>query len=363
MPYPNEHSARLMDPNADHKRVRRSSGSGDGLVQGVKVPESIDIIWYITEKDGKEIPQAQALRFPVKDWTEKDARDWLKSNKIDYIKFEAAGEASDCVNTSGRFSKDKIMKSAASPRLWFDIKNKEQEGESDIFIYDQIGQDWWGEGVSPKTFIKEVGDLKQKTLNLHINSPGGFVHDGLAIYNFLTRIDKVINVFIDGIAASIASVIAMAGDKIYIPENAEFMIHDPWGIVIGSAIDLRKEADNMEAVKDRLINIYTARTGLDNSRISEMMSKETYISGKDAVELGFADYLEDNKKIAASMFDVLFNDVKDENLLRAEKRRELEASLREAGYSRKESVAIANRSESVKLIDGSSDQTETILFI
>jgi len=91
-PYPSEHSARLQDPDMPHIRVRRTRGSGKGTVQGVKVPETISIIWYITQKDGEEIPVAQALRFPVKDWTEAEAKAWLKSNEIDYKSFEPAEE-------------------------------------------------------------------------------------------------------------------------------------------------------------------------------------------------------------------------------------------------------------------------------
>lgn len=89
-PLPNEHSARLLNPNTPHIRVRRTSGSGDGAVQGVKIPATIDIIWYIVKSEGKEVPRAQALRFPTKNWTEAEARKWLKDNKIKYLSFEPA---------------------------------------------------------------------------------------------------------------------------------------------------------------------------------------------------------------------------------------------------------------------------------
>lgn len=98
MPYENEHAARLKDPKMKRIRVRRTSGSGDGFVQGVKIPKSIDIIWYIIKKDNKEIPIAQSLRFPVKNWTEKEARKWLKDNEIKYILFEPAESESKTIN-------------------------------------------------------------------------------------------------------------------------------------------------------------------------------------------------------------------------------------------------------------------------
>jgi ATP-dependent protease ClpP protease subunit len=94
-PFPNEHAARLLDPKTKHIRVRRTSGSGDGTVQGVKVPTSIGIIWYVIKQGGREFPRAQSLRFPTKNWTEEKARKWLKDNKIKFLLFEkASGQAS-----------------------------------------------------------------------------------------------------------------------------------------------------------------------------------------------------------------------------------------------------------------------------
>lgn len=92
-PYPNEHSARLKSPNMEHIRIRRTHGSGKGTVQGVKVPTTIDVIWYIVEKDGEEVPVAQALRFPIKNWTAAEAKKWLKDNDIKYISFEPASKS------------------------------------------------------------------------------------------------------------------------------------------------------------------------------------------------------------------------------------------------------------------------------
>jgi len=93
MPYPNEHSARLLSPDIDYIRIRRSAGSGQGMIQGVKVPNSIDVIYFITRSEGGEVPRAQALRFPVSKWTEESARAWLKNNNLKSLLFEPAAEA------------------------------------------------------------------------------------------------------------------------------------------------------------------------------------------------------------------------------------------------------------------------------
>ena len=351
MPDPNEHSSRLLDPNTKHDRVRRTSGSGDGKVQGVDVPTSIDVIWYI---DGKDV-KAQSLAFPVDNWTESEARSWLKDNDIDYILFEPAKPKED----EKSFARPKILKSAATPRQWFNVE-KNTEIPS-VFIYDQIGQDWWGEGISPQAFIEQVKAIESDAFNLFLNTPGGFVNDGLAIYHQLDRLDKYITVYIDGIAASIGSVIAMAGDKIIMPENTEQMIHDPWGMAIGNSRDLRELADHMDRTKERILNIYHKRTGYDRDKISELMANETYISAKDAVEWGFADELEEPKKLAACAFDWIFaTDQKDFTRSNIDKKRELERNLREAGWSKTEATAIANRSESVfaeKTVDIAESRT------
>lgn len=93
MPYPNEHAARLLDPGTENVRIRRTKGSGKGTVQGVKVPSTIDVIWYITKSSsGEMVPRAQALRFPIRNWTAEKARNWLSENKIKAKKFEPATE-------------------------------------------------------------------------------------------------------------------------------------------------------------------------------------------------------------------------------------------------------------------------------
>ncbi len=246
------------------------------------------------------------------------------------------------IKMNKQFTKDRILKSAATPREWFNIDTSDEI--PDVYIYDQIGQDWWGDGISPEDFIEEIKKLKSDKINLHINSPGGFVYDGLTIYNGLNLIDKFIFVYIDGIAASMASVVAMAGDKIIMPVNADYMLHDPWTCMCGTADDLEKEAKELRRLKDSIIGIYMARTRLSKDELFDLMKEESWISGTDALEMGLADEIIENKKAVASIFDLNIFENVPEHLLKlniAHNKRNLEHALRDAGYSHSDAKKIA----------------------
>jgi ATP-dependent Clp endopeptidase proteolytic subunit ClpP len=180
----------------------------------------------------------------------------------------------------------------------FSIQAKGKK-EVDIYIYEEIGAGWLG-GISAKQFageLKKAGDPEQ--INLRINSPGGSVFDGIAIYNELRRHKARVVVDIDGLAASIASVVAMAGDEIRMAENALLMIHDPWTVVGGSAAELRETADMMDKVKDSLVSTYGKQTGLEESEISDLMAAETWMSADEAMERGFISAVTEEVKLAA----------------------------------------------------------------
>lgn len=173
-------------------------------------------------------------------------------------------------------------------------------GVTEISIYDEIGM--WG--ITAKDFAKDLKETpKGQDINLHINSPGGSVTDGIAIYNMLKRHEGAVHVFIDGIAASMASVIAMAGNTITMPENTLMMIHNPWGGAIGDAEELRKTADVLDKMKESLISAYASKSGKDHDEISQIMDAETWYTGAEAVEHGFATDLEGEVQLAAS-FDL-----------------------------------------------------------
>jgi len=177
-----------------------------------------------------------------------------------------------------------------------------QTGE--IYLYDEIGASMWGGGISAKQFAEDLSALGRiDTLNIRMNSPGGDVFDGLAIYNTLKRHPANVVVDIDGMALSIASVIAMAGDTINMAGNAMMMIHDPWTIAAGTAEDFRKQADLMDQVKTNLAETYASRTETDEDQIMDMMTEETWMTAQDAVKYGFADSVTEEIAMAAK-FDL-----------------------------------------------------------
>ncbi|AFM40326.1 protease subunit of ATP-dependent protease [Desulfosporosinus acidiphilus SJ4] len=175
----------------------------------------------------------------------------------------------------------------------------------ELLLYGDISSTtWWGDEVTPVAFaqdLKNLGDISQ--LNIYINSGGGDVFAGQAIYSMLKRHPAQKNVYIDGLAASIASVIAMAGDVVFMPKNAMLMIHKAWTMAIGNANDLRKLADDMDKIDESILTTYQAKTGLDPETITEMVNAETWLTADEAVKLGFADVIEDSKQVSASIAD------------------------------------------------------------
>jgi len=181
------------------------------------------------------------------------------------------------------------------------VKNKKDKS-AEIWIYQDIGEGWF-EGFTAKEFseqIKEIGDVA--TLHVYINSPGGDVFDGVAIYNILRRHKAEVLVEIDALAASIASVIAMAGDQIFMAENAMMMIHNPWGMAIGDAATMRKAAEDIDKVRDAsILPAYLRKSSLEKDEISKLMDAETWMSAAEAEEWGFIDSITAEKKMAAAV--------------------------------------------------------------
>ena len=180
---------------------------------------------------------------------------------------------------------------------WYNLKHKAAEKRVVVNIHEQIGKNWWdGSGVTAKGFIDEMEavDGELTDIEMHINSPGGNVYDGVAIYNYLKRQAAKVTVYIDGEASSIASVIAMAGDEIIMPENALLMIHDPMAGVCGylNAPELRDMADKLDVVKKGILSAYRAKTGKDDDELWALLEAETYMDATQAHELGFVDTIE-----------------------------------------------------------------------
>lgn len=170
--------------------------------------------------------------------------------------------------------------------------------KGEVFIYDDIGGFW--SDITAKTFTDELKALGKITdLDVRINSGGGSVFDGVAIYNAIKRHPAKVTVHIDGLAASIASVVAMAGDTIRMADNAFLMIHDPWTMTTGTADDLRDMANTLDKVAGSLTDVYVDKTGLDKDQVIAMMADETWMTSTEARDLGFVDEVTEEMAIAA----------------------------------------------------------------
>lgn len=159
----------------------------------------------------------------------------------------------------------------------------------ELYVYDSIGKDWYGDGITAQSVSDALREFpKSAALDVYINSPGGSVFEGVAIYNQLRRWAGKKTVHIDGIAASIASIIAMAGDERKIASNGIIMIHRAWGFAMGNAEDCRKYADSLEKIDGTLLDTYIERTGGNKKQIEDWMAAETWMNADEAVSRGFA---------------------------------------------------------------------------
>lgn len=165
------------------------------------------------------------------------------------------------------------------------------EAEQSISILDVIGADFWGEGVTVKRIAAALRSIGDKDVVVNINSPGGDYFEGLAIYNALREHKGKVTVKILGIAASAASVIAMAGDEIKIARAGFLMIHNTWVNAAGDRHAFREIADWLEPFDSAAVDIYVARSGMDAGEVAKMLDRETWIGGKEAVDKGLADDL------------------------------------------------------------------------
>ena len=180
---------------------------------------------------------------------------------------------------------------------FWNFKAKSNDDIAELSVYGDIGE--WLD-VDSREFTSQLKQITAKKINVRINSGGGSVFTAQAILSSLRRHNAEITVYIDGLAASAASVIAMAGDRVIMPANAMMMIHNPWTGTYGEAKDMRKMADTLDSVRDSIVAAYREKTGLEDSAIIELMDAETWMTGAEAVELGFADEVEVTQRVAAS---------------------------------------------------------------
>jgi ATP-dependent protease ClpP protease subunit len=183
------------------------------------------------------------------------------------------------------------------PASWFSIKAEAET--ADVLIYDYIG---WG-GVTAADFATALQAVTAKAITVRLNTPGGDVFDGLAIFNTLKAHGAQIHVRVDGIAASIGSIIAMAGHTITMGESAFLMVHNPWALTVGNAEDMRAMADTLEKIGGSLANIYASRAKTTPEQAQAWMNAETWFTADEAKALGLADAVQGAAKAEAS-FDL-----------------------------------------------------------
>lgn len=188
---------------------------------------------------------------------------------------------------------------------WYAVKDGAESARIDIT--GVIGGSFFSDGTTARAFVDECKKLKAQTLDVHICSPGGDVAEGLSIYSYLSGLKaqgKTVVIHIDGLAASIASVIAQAGDRRVIAESAAIHVHNAWCYAGGNAAAFRAAAENLEKISGQLAGVYQARTGLSAAEVTALMdgpegADGTLLTAAEALEKGFADEVEANKPAAA----------------------------------------------------------------
>jgi ATP-dependent protease ClpP protease subunit len=266
-----------------------------------------------------------------------------------------------CPHPRNRAKEDKMNK-------WFSIINKSDKAE--VWIYEEIGEDFWtGEGVTAKSFQKELSGIKAGQIDLHINSPGGLVFDGITIHNLLKQHPATVTTYIDGLAASIASVIALAGDRVIMAENALFMIHKASGMVMGNSDDMRDFAEKLDKVNGSIATTYTSKTKKDEKEINDLMTAETWMSADEALEMGFIDEIAGEADMAACakfvpvMAKAGFQHIPGSITANKGKptAKDAEKALRDAGYSRKQAKEILAKGYPGDLRDVDDPEPDQVL--
>jgi len=192
-----------------------------------------------------------------------------------------------------------------STNTWYAMEQKidaegNESSKAEIFIYDEIG----GYEVNANTFIGQLEALEGiEQIDLRISSPGGSIVEGNVIFNAIKRHPANVTVYIDGMAASMASVIAMAGDEVLMADNALLMIHNPWTVSIGDSEQLRKDADLMDKMKSAIINAYS-RSNYSTEELEELMDSTTWFTADEAFEAGFIDGTVEGLKAAATLSEM-----------------------------------------------------------
>jgi len=173
-----------------------------------------------------------------------------------------------------------------------EFRNAEGTDAAELLLYEFIGLDWWtGEGMTAKRFADELAAIGDRPIVVRINSPGGDVWDGYTIFNQLRRHGQQVTTVVEGIAASAASLIMMAGDSIQASEVSQIMIHDAWTWTVGNEQELQEIAAVLSKLDGQLASVYAARAKRSVEEFRTMMDKDTYLTGREARDLGIVDKL------------------------------------------------------------------------
>jgi len=225
-------------------------------------------------------------------------------------------------------------------REWYSMDTS--EGQTEVLIYDVIGWPF----IDANMFARDFNRIESKEITVGINSPGGDVFDGTAIFNTIESHPARIITRIDGVAASMASIVALAGDEIQIAKNAYYMMHNPWSFAMGDYIEFQKEADLLKRIAGTLAQTYSDRTSIKIETVQAMMDDETWIIGEELVDQGFADKVVGDKKASAvfdlGMYSNAPKDITGQSTKKPiETEREFEQLLtQDAGLSRSQARAI-----------------------
>ncbi len=216
------------------------------------------------------------------------------------------------------------------------IRAAAESEDRTIGIYDVIGEDWWtGGGFTAKRMSAALRSLGKGPVTVAINSPGGDMFEGLAMYSMLREHPGEVTVKVMGIAASAASIIAMAGDQVQVARAGFLMIHNCWLLAAGNRHELREIADQLEPFDQAMADVYAARTGEDVKAMQKLMDRESYIGGSAAVSQGFADSLLDSDEIGKT------DDGKNASAVRR-----MEAALRASGMPKSEAMRLISQFKS-----------------
>ena len=261
---------------------------------------------------------------------------------------------------SGRKKKRKAKAKARAKKIkaqtvqtWYSMDHDEDEHTAEIFIYDEIG--FWG--ISAQDFIDDLQAIPKSITNIlvRLNTPGGEVFDGFAIYHSLIMHPATIETRVDGLAASMGSIIFQAGDidKRVMMDGAFLMVHNPWGCMCGDAEDFRKESEFLEKIEERLAIVYKRHCDLTDEECRIMMNDDTWMTADEAVEIGLASDVETGHQIAATVTSDRFNNVPEAALkfIKSEEEREkanASKNKQEAQVAKPKAKATANVSEDAK---------------